>query len=331
MQVVFSFLPMALFLTALILLDNFRLVRSGILISCVVWGLLAALACDFLNTWIAGWLDADFRTLSRYISPITEEIIKAGFIIYLIGKKKIGFMIDAAVYGFAIGAGFSLMENTWYLLTNHQDYSLTVWVIRGFGTAVMHGGCSALISMLITYGASRSGRMAISVPAGMVPAIIIHSGFNHFPVNPILQALAIIVVVPVIFVAVLQVSNARFQQWLDIEFSSEVDLLHMIRKGELRSTKAGVFLMSLRDRFSPETVVDLYCYLALYLELSLKAKSNLMLKENGFPVIIEKDLGRKLTELSHLRKQIGPLGEYTMAPLIRMNYRNLWKLNQLNN
>jgi len=54
-----------------------------------------------------------------------------------------------------------------------------------------------------------------------------------------------------------------------------------------------------------------------------------MLKENEFPIIIESDLPAKLNELAHLRKQIGKVGEMALKPLIRMDYRNLWKLNQL--
>ena len=73
----------------------------------------------------------------------------------------------------------------------------------------------------------------------------------------------------------------------------------------------------------------MYCYIALYLELSIKAKRNLMLKENDFPIIVEDDLQPKLKELAQLRKQIGKIGELAISPLIRMNYRNLWKLNQL--
>jgi len=128
---------------------------------------------------------------------------------------------------------------------------------------------------------------------------------------------------------VFRISNSRLQHWLEIEFNSEIELLAMIRQGKLSDTKAGKYLLSVKDRFDPATVVDLYCYLALYLELSIKAKRNLMLRESGFPIIIEPDLDSKLQEIKQLRKQIGRVGEFALAPLIRMNYRNLWKLNQL--
>jgi len=86
---------------------------------------------------------------------------------------------------------------------------------------------------------------------------------------------------------------------------------------------------TLKERFAPEVIVDMYCYIGLFLELSIKAKRNLMLNETGFPIMFEDDLESKLAELAQLRKLIGPVGELALAPLIRMNYRNLWKLNQL--
>jgi hypothetical protein len=55
----------------------------------------------------------------------------------------------------------------------------------------------------------------------------------------------------------------------------------------------------------------------------------MMLRENGFPPIREDDMEEKLQELHALKKQIGKVGEITLAPLIRMNYRDLWKLSML--
>ena len=106
-------------------------------------------------------------------------------------------------------------------------------------------------------------------------------------------------------------------------------MLNMIHNGEFSSSKAGQYLKSLKEQFASETILDMYCYIELYLELSIKAKRNLMLKENDFQIIIEADLPSKLQELAQMRKQIGRVGEMALEPLIRMNYRNLWKLNQL--
>ncbi|MFA6129188.1 MAG: PrsW family glutamic-type intramembrane protease [Bacteroidales bacterium] len=330
MNIILSFFPVLLFLAFLFLLDSFKLVRVNILILCLFWGVLSTLGSYLLNTFTAKSFSLDFDFLSHYVAPVLEEFLKALFIIYLISRKKIGFMIDAAIYGFAIGAGFSLVENIYYLLNNTSlEYNLLIWVIRGFGTAVMHGGCTALLSVLFISGLSRSENRLLAFLPGLLLAILLHAGFNFFLVNPVLQTLLIMVLLPAVFALVFYFSNSRLQQWLEIEFNSEVELLGMIRKGEFRSTRAGTYLLSLKERFSPETIVDMYWYIGLYLELSIKAKRNVMLRQNDFPILVEEDLKPMLRELGQLRKQIGKTGEIALAPLIRMNYRTLWKLNQL--
>jgi protease PrsW len=329
MEVIPGFFPVLLFLIFLYLLDNFKLVRFNILIICVLWGILSAALATWLNTRTALWLDLDFNSLSKYAAPMIEETLKALVIFYLISSKRIGFMVDAAIYGFAVGAGFALVENIYYLFYGQVNHQLGVWIIRGFGTALMHGGCTALLAAFMIGRIARSGKALGVGVQGMLIAVLLHAAFNQFLLTPLVQTLAIMILLPALFLLVFRYSNAKLQQWMEMEFSSEVELLGMIRKGEFRSTKAGNYLISLKSHFSPETIVEMMCYISLYLELSIKAKRNLMLKENGFPIPIDDDLEPKLVELAHLRKQIGPLGEVSLAPLIRMNYRTLWALNQL--
>jgi RsiW-degrading membrane proteinase PrsW (M82 family) len=60
-------------------------------------------------------LEMELNSYSRYIAPFTEEIFKSIFIIYLILSKRVGFLVDAAIMGFALGAGFAIVENVHYL------------------------------------------------------------------------------------------------------------------------------------------------------------------------------------------------------------------------
>jgi protease PrsW len=329
MNLILCLLPVTLFLVFLYLLDSFNLVRVRSLIICLAWGAVCAGFSYMLNTLFAKWLTADFGFMSLYIAPLVEEIMKALVIIYFISRKDIGFLIDAAIYGFAAGAGFSLVENVTLILTSPEEYKFLIFLVRGFGTGLMHGGCTAFFSILLIGGVNRSRNIFISALVALLLASIIHSAFNHFLFSPVLQTLLVLVILPLIFVTAFRLSISRLQKWLEIEFSSEVEMLQMIRKGEFGASNMGSYLKSLRNQFSPETIVDMYCYIGLYIELSIKAKRNLMLVESGFDIIIENDIQSKLDELMHLRKRIGRVGELALAPLIRMNYRNLWKLNQL--
>jgi protease PrsW len=317
-----------LFLVFLFLMDSFRLVQTRQVTLAIFWGCICALISYGINTLLmeaAGW---SFDLFSRYLAPAIEELLKSAVIFYLIRKKRIGFMIDAAIYGFAAGTGFALCENLFYIYSL-EDTSLLTWVIRGFGTAVMHGGCTALFA-IIYLGAKSRGRMITPmVLAGLGLAYVIHSLFNHFYIHPVIQTLVIVISLPVMFVLIFRYNETLLRDWMELELSSEVEMLKMIRQGRFSATRAGEYLISLKDRFAGEVVLDMYCYLQLYLELSLKAKRNIMLRENSLPFPPEDGIVGKLAELKALRKRIGPVGELSLSPLIRMNYRDIWKLNQL--
>lgn len=237
-------------------------------------------------------------------------------------------MIDAAIYGFAAGTGFALAENIFYIYTNN-DPNLLIWIIRGLGTSIMHGGCTALFALIVVGAKNRDSSLILNFMAAIGLAYLIHSMFNHFYVSPIIQTAGIVVVLPLVFILIFNLNEKQLQNWLEIEFANEVKLLNMINKGHFRNTKAGEYLTSLKSKFKGEVILDMYCFISLYLELSIKAKRNIMLKESGFPPMIEPDINDKLSELKQLRKQIGKVGELTLAPLIRMNYRDLWKLKTL--
>ena len=48
--------------------------------------------------------------------------MKAAFIVVLIARRRVGFLVDAAVQGFAVGAGFAVVENIEYLRTLDQRH-----------------------------------------------------------------------------------------------------------------------------------------------------------------------------------------------------------------
>jgi protease PrsW len=328
-KIVISIFPVLIFLLCLYLLDSFKLVRHGIMVSCLLWGLLSAIIAFYANTFLGNTFSLSQDSLTRYFAPFIEETAKLLLIIFLIYRKKTGFMIDAAIYGFAAGTGFALAENLFYLVHFGPETHLMVWILRGFGTSLMHGGCTAIAAMIIINGVLRDRPLLISVIPGLLAGIVIHSAFNHFWVNPVFQTAFIFVVLPLGFALVFHRGGMMLQNWMEIEFSSEVELLGMIRKGAFGKTKAGDYLISLKKYFSPEMIFDLYCFISLYLELSILAKTNLMLRETGFPPPQHEETDEKLEEWRHLRKRIGKTGELALQPLFRISHRELWKLKQI--
>ena len=329
MEYAFSLLPVTVFLLGLFLFDNFKLVRKSLLAISLFWGVVSAVFAYYTNSSLSEIYNQDLNTFSRYIAPFSEELLKAVVIIGMISMRKIGFTVDAVIYGFAVGTGFALSENLVYLYQLSEIQNLTIWIVRGFGTALMHGGATAILAAILLIGIQKNKPIFISVWPGFLAAIVLHGLFNQFLLDPIVQTFALIMILPIVFYLIFRQNNLMLQDWLEIEFSSEIEMLRMIKQGDFKSTKSGEYLASLKEYFKPETIVDLYAYIRLYLELSIAAKRNMMLKESGYDVILDEDILQDLNELKQLRKMIGKTGEMAIQPVVRMKHRELWKLNQL--
>jgi hypothetical protein len=83
--------------------------------------------------------------------------------------------------------------------------------------------------------------------------------------------------------------------------------------------------MSLRDRFAPEVVADMYCMLRIQTELAIQAKGLLLMRREGFKVPPAPGVQEKLDELKYLEKSIGRTGLLTIGPFIRGNRKVSWQ------
>lgn len=327
LEIIVSILPVFIFLLFLIYLDSFKLVRIQTVISAIFWGIICAGFAYLINSFLISYMQISVNYYSYFFSPVIEESLKALFIVFLVYRNKIGFMIDGAILGFAVGAGFSLVENIYYLNTIDSTNFL-LWIIRGFGTAVMHGGATALFSIIIMSSSNRSGSY-ISVFIGLASAAIIHGLYNSFIFSPLFSALILLTLLPLLISITFYRNELALRKWLEVELDTEIKLLGMIRDGRISDTRSGKYLLAIKDRFVQEVVFDILCYIRIYLELSIRAKTNLMLKESGFPVKND-DVKDKLNELKYLTKNIGKAGLLAISPILRMNKKDVWKLNQLN-
>lgn len=319
-------LPVLIFLLALLYLDSYKLVRFGTLLCVIGAGSLAAVAAWFLNGYLASATELDFRTFTRYVAPLSEESLKALLIVFLFRTNRIGFMVDGAIMGFAVGAGFAVMENFYYLYTAGQS-SLGVWIVRGFGTAIMHGGVAAVFAILSQALTERNMRVnpLLYLP-GFAAAALLHSLFNHFVLPPALMTLCVLFVLPPILYVVFGKSAQLMHEWLELDFDADARLIEQITSGHFAETKVGRFLNDLRNKFDGPVVVDMLCYLRLYTELALRAKGLLLMRENGLDTPVGERTKEKFTELEFLEGSIGKTGLLAMRPFLHMTRKDLWQL-----
>jgi protease PrsW len=324
-----SMVPVLLFLWGLRFLDSFKLVTLRAVLQTVVIGAAAAFAALVANNTLLHVLAIDGVRYTRYVAPIVEESCKAAYLFVLIRSNKIGFMVDAAIIGFAVGTGFSLAENMFYVVTR-PDAQILLWIIRGLGTAIMHGAATGVAGILLKQYAGRWGsRTPAFVLPGLGAAILLHGAFNHFFLSPSLTTVVLLLAFPLIVIAVFAQSERATRQWLGVGFDSDRELLEMITTETLSETRVGDYLRTLETRFPPLIVADILCYLRIYLELSIQAKGLLMMREAGFRTESDPETRSRFEELRYLEKAIGPTGKLAILPFLHTSGHDLWQLNML--
>ncbi|MCK4836205.1 MAG: PrsW family intramembrane metalloprotease [Candidatus Aminicenantes bacterium] len=328
-KIVVSLLPVFAFLIILFFLDSYKLVKLRSILFAIFIGSLVAGGCLVLNKFLLSHFTIDLKIFRRYVAPIVEEFLKAVYLVYLLKKKRVGFMVDATIFGFSIGAGFAALENIHYLFAL-SDSNLLLWIIRGFGTAILHGGSTAFVGLITKNLIDRKkNEKFFHYLPGIGMAIIIHSVFNHFIIHPLLSTILILFTLPVIIIFVFERSERSLQKWLDVGFISDVELLQMIRSGTVLKSRIGKYLLSLKKTVSGDILADMLCYLQIYVELALKAKGILLMHEAGFKPTPEEETMHMLKELRQLELNIGKTGKRILAPFIQVKSQDLWQIHML--
>ena len=319
-------LPVIIFLLMLIYLDTYRMVRMRLVFAMLAAGGVVAMVCYFLNGELMNLLGMNLTHYSRWVAPIVEETLKAAVVLWLFGTHRVGFLVDSIILGFAVGAGFAVIENFYYLYLDNNT-TLTLWIVRGFGTAVMHGGVVAIFAVVTQTLAERSVavRPVHCVP-GLLVAIAVHSIFNHFFVSPVLSTIGVLFTLPPLLYLLFRISEHRTHDWLEVDFDEDAELMRMLDSGNFDRTPAGIFLSGLRDKLDGTLLADMLCYLRVYTELALRAKGLLLARENGLDVEMDGETREKFEELRYLEQSIGVAGRVTMRPFLQMTTKDLWQL-----
>jgi len=305
-------------------MDRFKLLRRSSVLIALAAGAVAALVSLWMNEWALRVLGIPQRTVSQFIAPISEETAKALFVVALVMTGRVGFLVDAAVQGFAVGTGFALIENLIYL-RSMPDASPVVWVVRGLGTAVLQGATTMIFAMISKALADRrvARRMTAFVP-GWAAAVVVHSAFNQRVLPPVAQTLVLLVVLPLLVIWVFDRSERATREWVGAGLDLDLALIDLVGSEQFAFTHIGRYLRELCARTPGPVVADMFCLLRLELELAVQAKALLMAREAGVDVPADEDLESVLAERRYLQHSIGKIGLLTLKPLGVASHRDEW-------
>lgn len=142
----------------------------------VLIGIFVSVFAAEVNGLLRTLLPMSAFEVTIIVTPITEEILKAVpilvFAIVLDAKKEALF--TAAM---AVGIGFAVLENAYYLL-NDASFNMIDAIIRAFGAGLMHGMCTLLIGVGISFVKKKSKIFVVGTFALLSTAITYHGIYN---------------------------------------------------------------------------------------------------------------------------------------------------------
>ena len=328
MSFVAALLPVAIYIFVVYSLDSFSLVSVKSLLLLVLHGMVCALAC-FGLFYLTGMFMTE--SASNYLNPVMEEAVKAIPLLYLARNKKTVFFIDSVICGAAVGGGFSILENVFYLVLG-EPLGMGTVLFRGLEVALIHMGCSAIISVALMFAVRlteriKSGLAVKGSDTVMAVFLFIVAPGMHILHNcldsgqPLKQFLIVFGSMAVLLIWIYQYDGDMIHRWLDRGLDKQVSLLMSIKEGQLGDTKTGKFLMSVKENFPQDVFFDVICYVQLYVELSVAAKSRFMMREAGMDMPLE-DSDKELylsqyTEFKSLEKSLGKTARMTVAPIVK--------------
>ena len=143
----------------------------------VLAGIFISVFASEVNGFIRNLSNYEINRFVILITPITEEILKSLPILYLalLITDKREKLFTASM---ATGIGFAILENAYYLLQNPMSFRMLDAIIRAFGAGLMHGMCTLLIGVGISFVKKKRKMFAVSIFALLSTAITYHSIYN---------------------------------------------------------------------------------------------------------------------------------------------------------
>ena len=142
----------------------------------VLIGIFVSVFASEINGFLSQVLPMDRYSVTVIVTPVSEELLKALPILYyalfISDKKEKLFTASMAT-----GIGFAVLENAFYLL-NYPNFSMISAIIRAFGAGLMHGMCTLLIGVGISFVKKKRKLFAVGTFGLLSTAIVYHGIYN---------------------------------------------------------------------------------------------------------------------------------------------------------
>jgi RsiW-degrading membrane proteinase PrsW (M82 family) len=296
---------------------------------CFGWGAVAVGLAYYANTTVYNVSllayanpthleqQAVYTNVTRYMAPVIEEILKAVVLIYLVRRPNFTYFVDGAIYGFAVGIGFAVFENYFYLFTTPGEEIGTA-VSRVISTNLMHATASATVG--ITLGFARfqrfSGR-ALFLLGGLLLAIVIHAAYNNLVTRAgggllLLYAGGAGVGGALAIGFTIKRGLAEQKKWIEETLGAADRVTRSEAAVVNRLADAHTILAPLAEIFGAEKADQIENFLVLQARLGIMRKTVQKLNDDKMRAAVEKQMDDIRGQMDQARRAVGA---YTMLHL----------------
>ncbi|WP_223979124.1 PrsW family intramembrane metalloprotease [Arthrobacter sp. NicSoilB8] len=261
-----SLIPLGTVLLTVLFIDRWEPEPRPLLLFAFVWGAAVSIAVTMLLqpyfSLVAGPVSGlDYATFAVTVqAPVVEEFAKSlGLLsLLLFAPRHFDGPVDGVVFAFTIAAGFAFTENILYFgraIAESSDPGTdlaVVFFLRGVMSPFAHAIFTGTTGLIMGFAARRGndGLVVLAFVVGVVPSMVLHSGWNSMGQDFLGQYLLVqvpIFLLAVLVIAWLRVAERRFTRQRLREYAAagwftvaEVDMLATTggRRNALRWAKS---------------------------------------------------------------------------------------------
>jgi len=206
------------FLLPILLLIAYLEKRARRIMVSFCCGVIGCLCAYFINNRLIALLSVPNTLFTVIVSPFVEEFLKFLPIIaiaMILNKGRRGSTANA----YAVGIGFCLVENTFFLFREILNASAAWIIFRSIGTGLMHGMSATIIGLGIYESRQETDRRVLFIICTYAAAVLYHALFNFLVQgNMVLRVFGVLLPVVTYILILLIVKREYFK---NLFFGSE--------------------------------------------------------------------------------------------------------------
>ncbi|HSH04256.1 MAG TPA: PrsW family intramembrane metalloprotease [Anaerolineae bacterium] len=294
---------------------------------CLGWGgISVALAFGVNDTLFREMLGYDADAIVRLVAPITEEILKGLIIVWLVRQERFTYFVDGAIYGFAVGMGFAIFENYFYVYQLGGDETIGVIVLRILSVNLIHAAATGLVG--ITGGLARSRpslRKLLMLVVGTVAAVMVHAIYNGVVSNESAMDTGLYLLVITIVLGALAIGMIWQVIRLGLEEQMRLIEAQLVANGDYWAADDVSYLANdvgraelvtrLEESFEPDKVDEILAYLTLQAQLAVQKHRVMELPDGPTKEKVESEVAGIEMQVAEAKEA---LGNYYLATLRRL-------------